>query len=35
MELAFARPQRRLGALALGDFFRRDVDADDFASRVA
>jgi len=35
MKLAFACLQRRFGALALGDFFRRDVDADDFACRIA
>jgi len=35
VELAFACPQRRLGALAFGDFFSRDVDPDDFTGRIA
>ena len=35
MELAFARLQGRLGALALGDLFRRHVDPDDVAGRTA
>ena len=30
-QLPFTGMQRGLGALALGDLFRRDVDADDFA----
>ena len=35
MELAFAGLERRLGALALGDLFGGDVDADDLAVAVA
>src|SRR2546423_15653742 len=35
MELTFAGPQRRLGALALGDLFRCDVETDDLAGRIA
>src|SRR5258707_11068719 len=35
VELAFAGRERCLGALALGDLFSRDVDADDLAVTVA
>ena len=34
-QLPFTGVQRGLGALALGDLFGRDVDADDLAGRIA
>ena len=35
VELAFAGPERSLGALALGDLLGGDIDADDLAVTVA
>ena len=35
VELAFAGPQRGLGALALGDLLGGDIDADDLTVGVA